>query len=77
VLKDLCTKGVYLDQGRIRQTGKIDEVIDYYVSDHESTINRDLASRKDRQGNGKVMIAGIRFADQVGNTFLKSKAGSM
>jgi lipopolysaccharide transport system ATP-binding protein len=23
VLKDLCTKGVYLDQGRIRQTGRL------------------------------------------------------
>jgi lipopolysaccharide transport system ATP-binding protein len=75
VLKELCTKGVYLDQGRIRQSGKIEDVIDYYVSDHESTINRDLASRNDRQGNGKVIITGIRFADQASQYIPEIQSG--
>ncbi|HXR81762.1 MAG TPA: ABC transporter ATP-binding protein, partial [Saprospiraceae bacterium] len=67
VLRELCTQGVYLDQGRIKQTGKIDTVIDYYASDHEEKRGHDLAIRKDRQGNGKVMVAGIRFTDEAGN----------
>ena len=66
VLRELCTQGVYLDQGRIKQTGKIDAVIDYYASDHEEKRGPDLAIRKDRQGNGKVMVAGIRFTDEAG-----------
>jgi lipopolysaccharide transport system ATP-binding protein len=66
VLRELCTQGVYLDQGKIKQTGKIEEVIDFYLSDHEVKTNTDLSSRKDRQGNGKVMIAAIRFTDQAG-----------
>lgn len=75
VLRELCTKGVYLDQGRIKQTGKLDEVIDYYISDHESNLNRDLTTRKDRQGNGKAMIAAIRFANEAGQYLPEIQSG--
>ncbi len=63
LLRSLCTKGIYLNQGKIREAGPIDEVIDFYIADFDAYAVQNLATRKDRQGSGVAMIQFIRWVD--------------
>ena len=64
LLRSLCTKGIYLNQGKIRKTGMIDEVVDFYIDDFDAYAVQDLTTRKDRQGSGVAMIQFIRWVDE-------------
>jgi lipopolysaccharide transport system ATP-binding protein len=66
VLRSMCTKGVYLEKGKMVKRGGIDEVIDYYLTEKSEWVSDDLALRHDRQGNGKAIISSIRFLDRAG-----------
>jgi homopolymeric O-antigen transport system ATP-binding protein len=54
----LCDRAILLSQGRVAAAGKVGEVVDAYVGDVTSDIERGIRDRQHRDGNGK-----IRFVD--------------
>jgi len=66
VLRSMCVNGIYLDDGKLIETGKIDSVIEKYLSSKGELKNIDLAQRSDRMGNGKAIVSSIRFVDKEG-----------
>ncbi len=66
LLETLCTKGVYLEHGRVRQLGSIDEVIKTYLSGYQDSLQKSLSDRMDREGNGLARFSSIEIIDENG-----------
>ncbi len=65
-LRRLCTRGLWLDAGGVRQSGSAGECVDAYVASVESAAREetgcfDLAARTDRHGDRRVQMTRIRF----------------
>jgi lipopolysaccharide transport system ATP-binding protein len=59
VVASLCTRAIWLDHGRLRAAGDVDEVIDEYMHSLQHEESRDLARRTDRTGNGAVRATSV------------------
>ncbi len=59
-IKNLCTRAVLLDDGRVLADGDVDGVVQEYLvtASEKGEWHTDIASRTDRQGDGK-----LRFTD--------------
>jgi lipopolysaccharide transport system ATP-binding protein len=64
-IASICNKCVWLQEGKIVAVGDTDKVIDKYVSSAQASSNTPLASRKDRQGSGRIKCIGIDINNKV------------
>jgi lipopolysaccharide transport system ATP-binding protein len=55
---NLCDRAIMLAQGRVAAEGKVGEVVDAYVSDVTSDLERGIRDRQNRDGSGR-----LRFVD--------------
>lgn len=62
-LKALCSRGIYLNEGKIIYQGPIEDVINMYVNDVQTLQHQPLLERKDRRGSGQIKIASISILD--------------
>ncbi len=52
-IRALCKNGVLLENGSVKYTGGIDDVVGYYLNDYENTLTGvPLRERNDRRGSG-------------------------
>ena len=65
-IKNLCTRGVLLDKGRMTFDGKIEDTISRYIGLSEEIINTELSERQDRIGNGRIRVVGISLLNEKG-----------
>lgn len=65
-LKLLCTRGVYLNSGKLIHQGQMDDVINTYVNDVNKLNPLSLYERSDRRGTGHVKIANLTILDHAG-----------
>ena len=66
-IQHLCKSGIYLDHGRIRHMGPVDEVIEAYINSEEMLSGRtEIFDRKDRKGNGNILFRRISLAKSDG-----------
>jgi lipopolysaccharide transport system ATP-binding protein len=57
ILTSLCTTGVLLSGGKVAQAKcSIEDAIDEYVSETSQVAGTQLAARKDRRGEGRVLL---------------------
>jgi lipopolysaccharide transport system ATP-binding protein len=56
-VKNLCTAGILMKNGSINFQGKIEDVIDQYISSGKSTDQIDYLNFSDRKGNGNLKIS--------------------
>lgn len=57
-IRALCKNGVLLENGSVKYTGLIDEVVGYYLDDNEKNqTGVPLIERKDRKGNGNARFS--------------------
>lgn len=60
-IRNLCQKGVFLENGRLRAYGPIEEVIgDYTIPDHNTS---DRVWSKDRPGDQYIQFCSVRLLD--------------
>jgi lipopolysaccharide transport system ATP-binding protein len=56
----LCDQAIMLSEGRVAAAGKVGDVIDAYVGDVNSDLERGLRDRR-RHGNGKIRFVDFRL----------------
>ena len=60
-VKQLCKSGVLLENGSVSFRGLIDETIERYMAYNLEDIDKPLAERIDRTGNGRVRFTSVIF----------------
>ncbi|WP_204103355.1 MULTISPECIES: polysaccharide ABC transporter ATP-binding protein [Spirulina sp. CCY15215] len=64
-IKNLCNRGILLQDGQIKAQGDAKKVVDTYLSDlQQQAVSIQLRDRSDRQGSGDVLATSIRFGTQ-------------
>ena len=66
-LRELCQKGVYLNQGQVAFEGNINDTIQYYLQHYQEEKRTPLQDREDRRGSGVVKITDASLTDPDGN----------
>ena len=62
----LCTRAIWLENGRVDADGAVAEVVDAYVRSIPTAFAERAAERRSREGDGRARITGVRFADARG-----------
>lgn len=63
----LCSRGIYLKNGCIKYTDRIEAVVEQYLADaRENYELTSLRDRKNRQGSGRIKIVGFYVVDKFG-----------
>uniref|UniRef100_UPI002638D52F ABC transporter ATP-binding protein n=1 Tax=Flavobacterium sp. TaxID=239 RepID=UPI002638D52F len=65
-VKTLCNNGIVLEKGKLIYTGSSDEAVNFYLSNSSKVKDISLKNRKDRRGNGKIIVTGIDFLNFKG-----------
>ncbi len=65
-VESLCTRGVFMEQGKVSDIGEIRDVISSYMGSlrHQGSIG--IAQRTDRDGDGSARCTGIWFEQEDG-----------
>lgn len=66
-VQNICRTAHLLSHGQVSASGKVDEVVNRYLSEAASSSNgEELKARTDRQGDGKMKFVGFRGAGANG-----------
>jgi lipopolysaccharide transport system ATP-binding protein len=76
-VENLCSRGIWIDSGRIRQDGPTRQVIESYLSSFAETQQSasDLSVVESRHGNGDIRYTGISFLSLDGQPQLVTRSG--
>jgi lipopolysaccharide transport system ATP-binding protein len=67
-VKALCNYGLFLESGRLRLSGTVQEVTEAYTSANKGLVaTTALAQRTDRTGTGAVRLVDFQVRDTAGN----------
>jgi lipopolysaccharide transport system ATP-binding protein len=58
---NLCDRAILLSRGRVAASGKVGDVVDRYVEDVTSDLERGVRDRQNRHGNGKLRFVDVRL----------------
>lgn len=60
-MQQLCNKGMLLENGMIKMTGRMNDVISHYQQRSSELQMKNLLERNDRSGNGDLRVSNIVF----------------
>ncbi len=66
-VKNLCTKGILLENGRAIFSGEAQNTVDYYLTNTSQVKDNSIAERTDRMGSGIIKVIGIDLINQKGD----------
>lgn len=75
-VENLCSRGIWLDAGKVRMDGKAGEVIEAYMASFvgDAPYGVDLAG-EDRQGNGDIRYTKIEYLNRDGTPKMLTRSG--
>lgn len=65
-VRNLCTKGIVLDQGKIAYQGNCEDSVNFYLQKNKELAHIEINERKDRKGNHKLMVDDIFITNSKG-----------
>jgi lipopolysaccharide transport system ATP-binding protein len=71
----LCTRAIWLELGRMRADGPVDEVLSAYIASIRTAADGAIRSRSDREGDGRARITNVEFVDARAETVTNAFAG--
>lgn len=76
-VENLCSRGVWIDGGKIRMDGEAGKVIEAYMSGFagESTGGADLAQSEGRLGHGEIRYTKVEYLSQDGTPCNLTRSG--
>jgi len=67
-IQKLCSKGIYLNMGKVVASGEVNQIAKTYSENSLNTeTSLSLRIRKDRKGNGRVRVTDFYITDTEGN----------
>jgi lipopolysaccharide transport system ATP-binding protein len=74
-VKNLCKTGVLLENGMIRNTGNVNEIVDEYLTQNQNIGQTDFNQSSQRYGNGLLKIKKLQYSDSSGNVTSTFRVG--
>jgi lipopolysaccharide transport system ATP-binding protein len=74
-ISNLCRRSILLKDGKITMDGETDKVIDTYLRNLTDMASTSVASRKDRQGTGGIVVENISVHDVHGEPLEYPRSG--
>ncbi len=75
-VKNLCSKALYLKYGKMAGLGPVESILQMYATDMEKKLYAtDLTSRKDRKGDGSILVKEIQLSNAHEQTTDSINAG--
>ena len=71
-VKNLCKTGILLENGMIRNTGNVNDIVNEYLTQNQNLGQINFATHKQRSGNSILRIVKLQYCDSNGrntNTF--------
>jgi lipopolysaccharide transport system ATP-binding protein len=65
LIQTLCSRGLYIEEGRILNDGPVMDTIDVYLQSLEQENLKEISERADRQGEGKIKLVGLEIGDGI------------
>ncbi|MBA2672856.1 ABC transporter ATP-binding protein [Ramlibacter sp.] len=62
----LCTRALYLKNGRVALDGAVDRIVDAHLGDTTDTLGQPLDARTDRSGDGRLRFTGSWIENAAG-----------
>jgi lipopolysaccharide transport system ATP-binding protein len=69
-IESLCTRAVFLKNGRLLKVGGTTEVVREYLSSLSAHVSENLAERTDREGNGRLRFTSISLRSGENGQYL-------
>jgi lipopolysaccharide transport system ATP-binding protein len=66
-VKQLCTRGIVLEYGKVVFNNTADKAVNFYLSQNSGKSEQILLERTDRRGSGKIKVKGLHFVDHKKN----------
>ena len=76
LISSLCTRALWLQDGRVRDEGDVDAVLDAYALSLQSNESLAVASRTDRLGTGRLRLERVTVRSLAGETLQRVPAGA-
>jgi len=74
-VKNLCTKGLVLENGQTSYTGASEDTVNYYLN-QQTTLNTDnLLERIDRKGTGEIRFSKVELLNEEGLSVKERMSG--
>ena len=74
-VKNLCTRALVLEHGKIVFEGSQNDAVNFYLSNEKQKHQVNLASRTDRKGNQKMTVSDISFFNKNGDEVFEVISG--
>jgi lipopolysaccharide transport system ATP-binding protein len=76
-IKGLCSRAIWLDGGRLKADGDVDDVVQKYLvaSSEQGEWHTQIASRTDRGGNGSFRFKGFLLRNDGGEPMISAISG--
>ena len=65
-VKNLCTKGVVLEHGKVIFNNDAESAVNYYLTNASQVKDTSIADRIDRLGSGEIKVIGVDLINQKG-----------
>lgn len=65
-VKNLCTKGIVLEHGKVVFGGDAESAVNYYLTNASQVKDTSIADRTDRLGSGVIKVVGVDLINQKG-----------
>lgn len=75
VITRLCTRALWLDEGKLKALGPVQTVTQQYQDDLHSRTSVPLDDRIDRVGDGRIRLTGLHLEDSTGVTVAAVRSG--
>lgn len=76
LISSLCTRALWLDQGRVRDEGEVDVILDRYALSFQSDETLEVGARTDRLGTGRIKLDRVTLRDETGRAVHRVAAGT-
>lgn len=74
-IRTLCTRAVVLSQGQLVYSASAEDAVNYYLTSEKVDLSINLADRKDRLGNGKLLFTKISMLNEKGKVCTEIVSG--
>jgi lipopolysaccharide transport system ATP-binding protein len=76
-IKNLCSRAAWIDDGRLKALGDVDQVVQEYLvaSTERGEWHSEIADRKDRRGDGSLRFTGFHMRNAEGELLTTAISG--